>query len=138
MEVVKAGHCNTLSPDIELPCGEIAGLNSGWAQSVPFALLSCDEARQAQPMVDSWTILDQNAALSAHTLTLEDSPELPKVAGPHAEEGGEVLKGIFAEDCSSLHDSRIHQGRAGGLGTVSGMSPDHASMVSKDPRVSAT
>jgi hypothetical protein len=33
MDIVKADHYNTLSPDIELPCGEIAWLNSAWAQS---------------------------------------------------------------------------------------------------------
>jgi hypothetical protein len=45
MELVKAGHYTTLSPEIELPCGKIAGLMSGWSQAVPFALLSHDEAR---------------------------------------------------------------------------------------------
>jgi hypothetical protein len=138
MEVVKAGRCNTISPDIELPCGEIAGLNSAWAQSVPFALLSYDEGRQSEAMVDSWMTLTPNAALSAHTLIQEDGPKLPKAPGPQAEEGGEILEGVFAEGCESLQDATIYQGRAGGLGTVSGTSPDPAGIVSKDPRVAPT
>jgi hypothetical protein len=42
-------------------------------------------------MVDSWMILSQNAALSAHTVILEDSPELHKVSGQHAKEGGSMM-----------------------------------------------
>jgi hypothetical protein len=96
---------------------------------MPFALLSDDEIRQAEPMVDSWTSLAQNAALSAHTLILEDRPELPKVPGRHAEEGREILEGMFIEGCASLAWLRIHQGRARGLGTVSRTSPNPAGIV---------
>jgi hypothetical protein len=116
----------------------IAGIISGWAQSVSFALLSCDEARQSEVMVDSWMILAQYAALSAHTLILEDGPELPKVPGPHAKKGGETLANMYTEECSSLQDSRRHQERAGSLGTASGTSPDPAAIISKDPRVAPT
>jgi hypothetical protein len=38
---------------------------------------------------------------------LEDGPEIPKASGPHAQEGGEILKGIYAEDCTSLRDAKI-------------------------------
>jgi hypothetical protein len=105
---------------------------------MPFVLLSYGEARLAEPLVDSWMILAQNAALSAHTLILEHGPELPKVPGPHAEEGDETLASMYTEGWSSLDQSRIYQGRAGGLDTVSGTSPDPASIVSKDPRVPPT
>jgi hypothetical protein len=123
MESVKAGHYNRLSPDIELPCRETAGLMSGWSQAVPFALLSYDTAMKSWPMVDSWMILAQNTA------------ELLKVPGPHADFEGEVLEIVFAEGFSLLRDSRIHQGRSEGLDTVSGTSPDPAGIVSKDLRV---
>jgi hypothetical protein len=69
---------------------------------------------------------------------LEDGPELPKVPGPHADVRGMVLLNMDTEICASLRDSRIHQGRAGGLDTVSGTSPDPAGIVSKDPRVALT
>jgi hypothetical protein len=40
-------------------------------------------------------------------LILEDDPELPKVPGPHADVGEELLEGVFTEGCSSLRDSRV-------------------------------
>jgi hypothetical protein len=92
MEAVKRGHCNTLSPDIEGPCCQIARLASGWARNVPIALLSDDEARQAEPTVDSWTIFARNAAPNAHTQILEDGPELPKVSGTSPDPAGIVSK----------------------------------------------
>jgi hypothetical protein len=60
-------------------------------------------------------ILAQNAALSAHVLILEDGPELPKASGPHAEEFGEVLEGLFsgrwrryATQVSAVHRKETH------------------------------
>jgi hypothetical protein len=79
MGAVRAGRCNTLSPDVELVGAEKAALCSGWEGNVTFALLSDDEARQLDPKVDTWMLPAQNAALGAHALILEDSPELPKV-----------------------------------------------------------
>jgi hypothetical protein len=72
----------------------------------PFALLGYDETRHLYPKVDTWMPLAQNAALGADTLILEDGPELPKVRGSHAEEGGEASECIYAEGCSSLRDAR--------------------------------
>jgi hypothetical protein len=53
-----------------------------------------------------------NAAIGAHSLVFEDGPEVPKVSGPHAEQGGETLEGMYADGCSSPRDSRIVE-RAG-------------------------
>jgi hypothetical protein len=53
MDVVKAGHYNTLSPDIGLRCGEIESYSNGWAQSVQFALLSCDQALKIEPQASA-------------------------------------------------------------------------------------
>jgi hypothetical protein len=64
-------------------------------------------------------ILAEDAAMSAYHFIHEDGPVFPKWPGPHAEEGGEVMEGMHALDCSSPRDSRI-SGRAGGLDTVSG------------------
>jgi hypothetical protein len=36
-------------------------------------------------------LLAQNAALGAHTVILEDGPELPKGPGPQVDVGDEVL-----------------------------------------------
>jgi hypothetical protein len=101
-------------------------------------LLSYDEERRNGPMVDSWMTLARNAALSAHRRILWDGLEIPKVPGPHADVGGDILLNMYTEGCSSLRDSRIHQGRAGGLDTVSGASPHPAGIVSKDPRMAPT
>jgi hypothetical protein len=59
-------------------------------------------------------------------------------SGPTFRYRGERLEGIFAEGCSSLRDSGIHQGRAESMGTVSWASLDPAGNVSKDPRVAPT
>jgi hypothetical protein len=102
-------------------------------------------------------VLAQNAILSAHTLILED--------GPHAEEGGDVLEGMFAEGCSPPRDSRISVTPHGSPfpsdnedeemtydqerlirrfrngrkhSTVSGASLDPVGIVSKDPSVAPT
>jgi hypothetical protein len=48
--------------------------------------------------------------------------ELLAVSGPHADEGGEILEGMYAQGCTSNEDSLIsgRSGRAGGLDTGSG------------------
>jgi hypothetical protein len=87
--------------------------------------------------VDSWKLLAGNAAMSVPTFILEDGPVLRKEPGPHTKEGGEVLDGIYARNCSSLRDLRL-SGRAGGLHTVSVTTPAPAGIVSKDPQVMPT
>jgi hypothetical protein len=56
-------------------------------------------------------LLAENAALSTHAFICEGVPELPKVPGPHAEIGGEILKRMYAEGCPSLSDSPIGRRR---------------------------
>jgi hypothetical protein len=46
-------------------------------------------------------------ALGSHPYVLENGPELPEIPGPHADVGGEVLEGMYAEGCTSLRDARI-------------------------------
>jgi hypothetical protein len=48
-------------------------------------------------------LLAENAALSAHGFICEDGPELPKEKGQEAaQEGGDVLEGMYAPGCESL------------------------------------
>jgi hypothetical protein len=49
-----------------------------------------------------WIQFAKNAALGAHTYIVEDGPELPKSSGPHAEEGGEVLEGMYAQGRTTI------------------------------------
>jgi hypothetical protein len=83
--------------------------------------------------------------LGTHQYVLEDGPELPKVPGTHAEKGGEVLEGIYTEDCTSIdnEDEEVTYDQARLLrrfrkGRRPGTSPDPAGIVSKDPRVAPT
>jgi hypothetical protein len=64
----------------------------------------------------------QQAALGAHTYILEDGPCLPTESGPHADEGGEILSGLYAQSCTRIEDSRLRgrSGMAGSLVTGSG------------------
>jgi hypothetical protein len=55
-DAVRTGRCNTLPSDIELIGDEIASLSDGWARNITFVVLSYDEARRLEPMVDSWII----------------------------------------------------------------------------------
>jgi hypothetical protein len=75
-------------------------------------LLSYEEALATDPIGASWISFAQNAALGSHTYILEDGPWLRAVSGPHADEGGEILEGMYAQGCTSIEDSRIH-GRSG-------------------------
>jgi hypothetical protein len=45
--------------------------------------------------------------LSSQPYILEDGPELPKVPGSHAEEGGEALEGMYTDGCTSIEESWI-------------------------------
>jgi hypothetical protein len=138
MDRIKIGRQNALPPELDLRSQKIAGHYDDWARNVGFKPYSHEEALQLDSAVAHWISFAKNAALGAHTHILEDGPELPRVLRPHAEVGGEVLEGTYTEGCSSLRDSRIHHGRAEVLGTVSGMPPDTAGIVSKDPRVAPT
>jgi hypothetical protein len=70
MEVVKPCHYNGPSPEIEPPW------DSQVTRRKTCNSLTYDEARKIDPQVDSWMTLAQNAALRAHTLILEDRPEV--------------------------------------------------------------
>jgi hypothetical protein len=107
MDRIKIGRENTLPPELAIMSQDFAGLCDGWL---------------IDPAVANWTSFAQNASLSAYTYILEDGLELPKESGPHADIGGEVLEGMDAEGCSSLRNSRIHQGMAGYPCAVSGTS----------------
>jgi hypothetical protein len=47
----------------------------------------------------------QNAALGSHAYILEDGPWLIAVSGPHDDEGGKILEGMYAQ---TAQVSRIH------------------------------
>jgi hypothetical protein len=59
--------------------------------------------------------LAQIAALGSHTYILEDGPELSRVPGSPADEGGAVLEWMYANGCTTIEESRIlgQSGRAG-------------------------
>jgi hypothetical protein len=75
-----------------LVCAEIARLSDARARNGTFVLISYDEARRVEPIVDSWTGFAENASMGVHTLICEDGPVLPKEPGTRAEKGGEVLE----------------------------------------------
>jgi hypothetical protein len=106
IDVVNFGPRHTLAPDIERVYTEVEGLRVSWERNLAFTLLSYDEARKNDPMVDSWIALAQNPALGAHTLILADCPVPPKESGPHAETGSDVLEGMCAQGCTTI-DSGI-------------------------------
>jgi hypothetical protein len=62
--------------------------------------MSYEEALATNPIVASWISFAQNAALGSHTYIA--------VSGPHADEGGEILEGMYAQGCTNIEDSRIH------------------------------
>jgi hypothetical protein len=70
MTALKLGKGHTLSLELQGICGEIAALSAAWARNAGFALLSFEEAYQREDThlwLESWAVLAQNAALSAHT-----------------------------------------------------------------------
>jgi hypothetical protein len=120
MERVQAGKWHIISPDLELIGQKIAGLREGWARNVYLSMLGCEEARRQDPRVDSWMLLAENAALSAHGFICEDGPELPKEEGQEAaQEGGEVPEGRCAAGCESLEQARIRGNVGAGIRTES-------------------
>jgi hypothetical protein len=73
----------------------------------------------------------------AHTHVLDDGPELPKSSSPHAEEGGEVLEGMYAQGSMTMEEEKIRRrsGRAWGQVSAAGVRSGPAGIVSKDPRI---
>jgi hypothetical protein len=126
------------------------------------ALIIDHICQDCDPEVGKWIQLAQTAALGSHPYVLEDGPELPKIPGRHADEGGEVLEVMYADGYTSIDQAgiqgisfpsdnedeeamtydqkrllrRFRKGRR--PGTVSGTSPHPAGIVSKDPRVVPT
>jgi hypothetical protein len=103
-------------------------------------LFNSQEALKVASAVAQWISFAQNAALGFHPYILEDGPELPKIPGPHKEEGGEVLEGMYAYSCTSIEESRIsgQPGMAGGQVAVSMVRSGPARIVSKDLRTLPT
>jgi hypothetical protein len=80
-------------------------------------MIRYEEARKQDPRVDSWMLLAENAALSAHGFICEDGPELPKENGQEAaKKGGETLEGMYTPECESLEQAR-RQASPGAPGT---------------------
>jgi hypothetical protein len=69
--------------------------------------MSYEETLTIDSIADQWIMFAQQAALGAHTYILEDGPCLPAESGPHADEGGEILSGMFAQGCTGIEESRI-------------------------------
>jgi hypothetical protein len=94
----KSGHTNPIPDNFVEVCGNTAEVMSAWERNVDFKMHSHEEALVIDSNMASWIQFAQNAALDAHTYILEDGPELPKSSGPHPDEGGEVLEGMYAQD----------------------------------------
>jgi hypothetical protein len=94
-----------------------------WAANVAFKMMTYDEALATDSIAAQWISYSRNAALGSHTYILKDGPCVPAESGPHAEEGGDILSGMYAQGCATIEDSRIcrQSGRRGGLDTVSGV-----------------
>jgi hypothetical protein len=94
-------------------------------------------------MAGKWIQLAQTVGLGPHAYIPKDGRELPKIPGPHADVGWEVLEGMYAEDCTSLRDVRIsgdigQSGRAGGQVSGSEAESWAAGIVSKPSRTPST
>jgi hypothetical protein len=115
-------------------------MSSAGERNVDFKMFSHEEALGTDPIVASWIQFAQNAALDAHTYVLEDGPELPKRLGPHVEEGGEILEGMYAQGCATIEESRMRgqSGRACGQDSAAGVRSGPAGIVSKDLRIVLT
>jgi hypothetical protein len=115
MDLVKSGRQRMLPPNYEHIGFQTARVCAARASHPDLKLCNCVEALEADSAVGKWIQLAQTAALGFHPYILEDGPEIPTVGGPHAEEGGEILEGMYAEGCTSIEDSRLHaqSGRAG-------------------------
>jgi hypothetical protein len=121
MDMIKTWRTNLIPDDLAGVCGDIAILTSAWKSNTALKLMRSEKALATDPIVASWISFAQNAALGSHTYILEDRPWLLAVSGPHADEGGEIFEGMYAQDCTTIEDSRIRgrSGRAGGLETTS-------------------
>jgi hypothetical protein len=120
--------------------GTISALCGGWARPIELNLFSYEEALKVGSVAAPWIQFAKHAALGSHPYVQEDGPELPQTGEPHAVVGVEVLEGMLTDGCTSIEDSRVlaNSRRAGGLGAVSGASPNPVGIVSKDPRVVPT
>jgi hypothetical protein len=107
IDKIRTGHSNLITDDFAGACRNIAVLMSSLERNIDFKMPSYEEALAADPIVAAWILFAQNAALSAHKYVLEDGPELPKSPDPRAEEGGEVLEGMYAQGCMPIEESRI-------------------------------
>jgi hypothetical protein len=98
--------------------------------------MTYEEELATDPIVASWISFAQNGALGSHTYILEDRPWLLAVSGPYADEGGEILEGMYAQGCTSIEDSRIRgrSGRAGGLDTGSRVGPTSSALAMSTQR----
>jgi hypothetical protein len=106
MDMIKTGHTNLIPDDLAGVCGDIAILTSAWESNTELKLTSCEEGLATDPIVASWISFAQNPALGPHTYILEDGPWLIAVSGPHADEGGEILEGMYTHKAAQV--SRIH------------------------------
>jgi hypothetical protein len=75
---------------------------------VELRLYNYEEVLSVVPSVAKGIQLAQVAATGSRPYILEDGPEFPRVSSPHADPGGEVLDGMYAERCTSIDQSRIH------------------------------
>jgi hypothetical protein len=114
MDLVKSGRQHMLPPGDEQIGASVAELCAVRASHADLKLFNYEKAIQVDPVVGKWTRLAQRAAAGSHPYVIEDGPELPKIPGPHTDEGGEVLEGMYTDGCTSLRDTRIISGRAGG------------------------
>jgi hypothetical protein len=121
MEKVVTGKWHTLPPELELIGQRIANPREGWTRNVSFDMLSYEEARKRDPRVDSLMLLPENAAVRAHGFVCEDGPELlNQEEQDAAQDGGEVLEGVYSPGCVALDQAKISMtsGTAGtGVGT---------------------
>jgi hypothetical protein len=126
-----------LPPDDEQIGAALADKCAVLASHAGLKLFNYEEALEVELNVGKWIHLAQTAALGSHPATLEDRPEIPKVSGPHVEEGREVRWGMYADGCTSLEQSKIsaRSGRAGGRVLAAETRSGPAGIVSKDPRI---
>jgi hypothetical protein len=129
MYKIRNRQSNLIPDDLAGVSGDIAVMITAW-----------EEALTTDPVVASWIQSAQNAALGAHMYILDDGPELPKGFGPYAEEGGEVLEGMYAQGCTRIEEAKTQgrSGRAGGQVSAAETRSGPAGIVSKDPRIVLT
>jgi hypothetical protein len=112
MDAVKAGRWNMFPVEQELMGQDIAAQKARRGRKGPLVCIGYDEAHRSIPGLGQWIKLAENAALLAHAYILEDGSILPKEQLPHAQKGGNVLEGMYAQGCTTLDQAMI-KGRAG-------------------------